>query len=285
MGSRGRGSTFGQGIDAHRAFSLPPVSPWWAIALVCLGLLALRPRHGWGGGAQGAERAAPLDGRIELAWQPVSGAQGYRSTAARAPIRSPRPVGQTGATTFSDAQAQPGATYFYAVRPLSGGGEADPSRLVRITAASASCAADNRVVGENCLPGTATGGSGGSPGDRGLRDRPEHRSRAVRRLESRFAASRRHRDAAVRPLGGHRDADHDSQPKADGHRGAAGPAACAPAGTGCCLERRTRAGTRRRRARSPSRFAAEGGAIRCRRDGRAPRAIRAGDRRAGGPAG
>ena len=76
----------------------------------------------------GGVTAASLSGRIEVAWQPVQGATGYRVLRGT----SEDNVADVGvsipptATTFADTRINAGTQYFYAVRTA---GEAGASRV------------------------------------------------------------------------------------------------------------------------------------------------------------
>lgn len=104
-----------------------------------------------------------LDGRVELAWQPVPGATGYNvyrgttKTSVTTPVSSLggplTPPGATVPTTLTDVSAANGTAYYYAVRSVEGTTESASSRLVLAKPRAAICAGFNVVARENCLPG------------------------------------------------------------------------------------------------------------------------------------
>lgn len=101
--------------------------------------------------------AIALDGRVELAWQPASGATSY--AVYRGPSRISTttlvsPSGGVSSTTFTDTGAANGATYFYVVRAIAEGVESADSRVVQSGPRARACSAGNPVVLENCFPGT-----------------------------------------------------------------------------------------------------------------------------------
>ena len=119
------------------------------------------------GGAQAATQpAAPtgltgiaLDARVELAWQPVSGADHYtlyRGTTSGSITTAVTPTGGITGTSFADSTAINGTTYFYAVRAVSAGTESPNSVKVQATPVARSCSTGNAVVLENCYPGTTS---------------------------------------------------------------------------------------------------------------------------------
>jgi fibronectin type 3 domain-containing protein len=103
-----------------------------------------------------------LDGRVELAWQPVAGATGYKvyrgltaATVTTPLMASPLTPLDPGATaSFTDIGPTNGTTYYYAVRAIVGGIESANSRVVAATPRAATCTGANVVARENCLPGT-----------------------------------------------------------------------------------------------------------------------------------
>ncbi len=106
-----------------------------------------------------------LDTRVELAWQPVSGATGYtvyRGTSATT-ITTRLTTGVT-TTTYADTTAANGTTYYYAVRSVDGGGESGNSLTVQARPVARACSAGNATVLENCYPGN-TGWNVANTGD------------------------------------------------------------------------------------------------------------------------
>jgi hypothetical protein len=126
------------------------------------------------GGAQAAAQpAAPtgptgmaLDSRVELAWQPVSGADHYTVYRGTTPssITSPiTPAGGVTQTSFTDPSAANGTNYYYAVRAVNAGTESTNSLTVQATPVARSCSSGNAVVLENCYAGTGTWQVGFTP--------------------------------------------------------------------------------------------------------------------------
>ena len=100
-----------------------------------------------------------LDGRVELAWQPASGAVAYavyRGTSQGAITTRVTPPTGAPDTSFADTTVANGTTYFYAVRSIDSGGESANSLVVQAKPQSASCSSGNYVVVENCRPGDTT---------------------------------------------------------------------------------------------------------------------------------
>jgi hypothetical protein len=115
-----------------------------------------------------------LDRKVELAWQPVSGATSYnvyRGTSATAVTTLLTPSGTT-ATTHSDTAVNNNTTYYYAVRAVASGTESASSLVVQARPVARGCSTGNVVALENCFPGsaswrannTAAVGSGGIEG-------------------------------------------------------------------------------------------------------------------------
>jgi hypothetical protein len=100
-----------------------------------------------------------LDGRVDLAWQAVGGADAYavyRGTSPTAITTQVTPVGGVTATTFTDTTAVNGTTYYYAVRAVAGGAESGNSRTLQAKSVARACSSGNAVVLENCFPGSST---------------------------------------------------------------------------------------------------------------------------------
>jgi N,N-dimethylformamidase beta subunit-like protein/Big-like domain-containing protein len=138
-----------------------------AVAAAALGALVLVPASVRSQPAPPAGLGAiALDGRVDLSWPAVPGAEGYevlRGTGDAAPATPITPPGGTAATAFTDPGVADGTAYAYAVRALSGGEPSGPSPTVRATPRARACEAGNAVVLENCFPGDP-GWTLGSPG-------------------------------------------------------------------------------------------------------------------------
>jgi hypothetical protein len=101
--------------------------------------------------------AIALDGSVELAWQPVSGATGYvvyRGSSPTSVTTAITPVGGVVGTSFTDSSAVDGTTYYYDVTALGTSGESVPSNQTGATPQARSCSSGNAIVVENCFPGT-----------------------------------------------------------------------------------------------------------------------------------
>src|SRR5262249_54304944 len=57
-------------------------------------------------------------------------------------------------TSFSDTTVGDGTTYYYDIVAVDGAGNSPPSSVVSATPQHASCSTGNRVVVENCFPGS-----------------------------------------------------------------------------------------------------------------------------------
>ena len=132
-----------------------------------------------------------LDGRVELAWQPVAGASGYtvyRGTTATSINTLLTGAGGVAGTTFTDNTASNNTTYYYAVRSVAGGVESANSNTVAAAPVARACSTGNAVVLENCLPGEfglgrPQHGHCAERRNRGLRHRGEHQQGPVGRPE------------------------------------------------------------------------------------------------------
>jgi hypothetical protein len=106
--------------------------------------------------APGGLTARALDGRVDLAWQPVAGADAYRVLRGTSPgaVTQAVPGGQVSGTSFSDAGAANGQTFYYAVQALDAGVPSSASRVAGASPAAASCSTGNAIAVENCFPGS-----------------------------------------------------------------------------------------------------------------------------------
>src|SRR4051812_25993885 len=83
----------------------------------------------------------PLDARVELAWQPVTGATSYNVYRATTPTGITTPLATGVLTSFyTDTSSTNGTTYYYIVRSVTSGVESGDSRVVQSTARARSCA-------------------------------------------------------------------------------------------------------------------------------------------------
>lgn len=116
-----------------------------------------------------------LASKVQLAWQPVTGATGYsvyRGTSPSSITTNLTGVGGVTGTNYTDSTATNGTTYYYAVRAAASGVESANSLTVQAKAVGQSCSTGNPVVLENCYPGntpwnvrnTATIAAGGIEG-------------------------------------------------------------------------------------------------------------------------
>jgi Concanavalin A-like lectin/glucanases superfamily/Domain of unknown function (DUF1929)/Bacterial Ig domain/Bacterial Ig-like domain/Galactose oxidase, central domain len=111
--------------------------------------------------APGGVTGMALDGRVELAWQPETGATGYKVYRGTTPttVTTPlmanplSPPGPGVPASYTDIGPANGTIYYYAVRSIVGGVESANSRIVRATPRAATCTGANVVVQENCRPG------------------------------------------------------------------------------------------------------------------------------------
>src|SRR5438876_4118318 len=97
-----------------------------------------------------------LDGRAELAWQPVSGATAYDVYRGASPTTITTlitPGGMTG-TSFMDTSAANATTYYYTVRSVVSGSESGDSQIVQVKPVARSCSTGNPIALENCYPGS-----------------------------------------------------------------------------------------------------------------------------------
>ena len=128
------------------------------LVTMALALLALGAGTALGApsGAPTGTTAMALSGSVELAWQPVSGADHYtvlRGTSPTAVTTQLTPAGGITATTYRDTTAANGTTYYYAVRGVGGGVDGPAGNVVQAIPRQ-TCSGANPVVAENCFPGT-----------------------------------------------------------------------------------------------------------------------------------
>ncbi|HEV7492805.1 Ig-like domain-containing protein [Baekduia sp.] len=92
------------------------------------------------------------DGSVTIAWQPVSGATGYRVYRGTSAGSITTLVGSPTSASYTDT-ATNNTTYYYAVTTM-GGGESVKSSSAQAKPTARSCSTGNAVVVENCYPGS-----------------------------------------------------------------------------------------------------------------------------------
>jgi hypothetical protein len=99
--------------------------------------------------------AYATSGRVALAWQPATGASGYRvyRGASASTITTLVSGGTITATSFADTTVTNASTYFYAVKAVYSGVETSASTPVSAAPKAATCTGTNAIATENCLPG------------------------------------------------------------------------------------------------------------------------------------
>ena len=100
--------------------------------------------------------AISLDSKVTLAWRPSTAATSYelyRGTSAGTITQLVTPAGYTG-TTFADTTVTNGTTYFYEVRASTDSAQSASAQRATATPRGAACSTGNRIVVENCFPGT-----------------------------------------------------------------------------------------------------------------------------------
>ena len=100
--------------------------------------------------------AIARDASVGLAWQPVSGATGYRvyraaSVGGARTLLTPQPV---TTTSYADTTSANGQSYFYVVTAVAASGESPLSQYAGATPLARTCSTGNAIVLENCVPGT-----------------------------------------------------------------------------------------------------------------------------------
>src|SRR3954451_23994915 len=87
-----------------------------------------------------------LDARVELAWQPVTGATSYRvfrgttaTAVTTALMTDPFVPPFSAAPAYTDTTAVNGTTYYYAVRATVGGVESANGPVIRATPRARTC--------------------------------------------------------------------------------------------------------------------------------------------------
>ena len=101
--------------------------------------------------------AIALDGKVGLAWKAATSATSYTVYRGTSPSSITQKVSPANlsATTFTDTTAQNGTAYYYAVRAANSAGSSGSSpQLAKSTPRARSCSTGNRIVVENCFPGT-----------------------------------------------------------------------------------------------------------------------------------
>ena len=136
---------------------------------------------------QGRAGLAPVDGRDLL--------RGVPRDLGRRDHRPRHAPPAYSATTFTDTTVTNGTTYFYEVRASADGAQSGAAQRATATPRGASCSTGNRIVVENCFPGTT-----GVEGARRQQRVPDTASRAsCRRPASTPAAAS---TCASRPAAG-----------------------------------------------------------------------------------
>jgi hypothetical protein len=107
--------------------------------------------------------AIALDGAVDLAWEPVPGADGYEVYRGLSATTITTKLGEPADARFTDETAVDGTAYHYAVRAKGGGGVSEASHPVQATPRNASCSSGNAIVVENCFPGSQRWKLDGSP--------------------------------------------------------------------------------------------------------------------------
>jgi|GEM_PF-590307 len=97
--------------------------------------------------------AIASDGSVGLAWQPVSGATGYRVYRGTSASSITSLVSSPTGTSYTDT-ATNNTTYYYAVTTI-GGGESVKSTVAQAKPTARSCSTGNAVVLENCVTGSS----------------------------------------------------------------------------------------------------------------------------------
>jgi hypothetical protein len=96
------------------------------------------------------------DASVVLAWQPVSGASGYRvyRTATVGGARTLLTAQPVTATRYTVSGATNGQLSYYVVTAVDASGESPLSAYAGATSQARSCSSGNAIVTENCFPGT-----------------------------------------------------------------------------------------------------------------------------------
>ena len=100
--------------------------------------------------------AIALDGKVGLAWKPASTASSYEVYRGTSPSSITQKISPANlsATTYADTTAQNGTDYYYAVRATNAAGSSGSGQVAGSTPRARSCSTGNRIVVENCFPGT-----------------------------------------------------------------------------------------------------------------------------------
>jgi Domain of unknown function (DUF4082)/Bacterial Ig-like domain len=101
--------------------------------------------------------ALALDSSVVLAWQPVAGASGYvvlRGPAAGSPTAVVSGSGGVSGTSFTDASANNGSAYCYAVQAIVSGSQSGNSNLVAAAPVPRGTSSGNAIAVENSFPGS-----------------------------------------------------------------------------------------------------------------------------------
>ncbi len=98
--------------------------------------------------------AIALSGKVGLAWKSVSGATSYKVYRGATAATATSLVGTSATTSYTDATAVNGTTYYYAVKASASSGDSSTSSAISVKPLASTCSTGNVIVVENCTPGT-----------------------------------------------------------------------------------------------------------------------------------
>ncbi|HMJ36868.1 MAG TPA: Ig-like domain-containing protein [Baekduia sp.] len=127
-----------------------------AVAAIFIGLRPSEPHAATAPSAPVGVTAIALDGEVSLSWKSVASATSYvvlRGTTQDAITTQVSPAGLS-ATTYADATAANGTGYFYVVKAVNEEAPSPASQVVQATPRARTCSSSNKIVNENCFPGT-----------------------------------------------------------------------------------------------------------------------------------